>query len=112
MSAREADRARVAEIDIEIRDLEGRIHILRVEREAIQERIQTYIYPVLSLPTEITPEIFLQLIPLYPDCPPLTGSLSPSLLTHICRQWRNIALDRPILWRAPDTALERTRRRD
>ncbi|KAJ6504128.1 hypothetical protein C8R47DRAFT_1247934 [Mycena vitilis] len=37
---------------------------------------------------------------LSPTCPPLTGTLSPTLLTIICRQWREIALALPALWRA------------
>ncbi|KAJ7174066.1 hypothetical protein C8R43DRAFT_873594 [Mycena crocata] len=57
-------------------------------------------YPVLTLPNEITSEIFLRFLPEYPLCPPLIGSLSPTLLTHICRQWRVIAIANPALWRA------------
>lgn len=58
-------------------------------------------YPlVLSLPNEIICEIFLHFLPIYPLCPPLTGTLSPTSLTHICRRWREIALDTPALWRA------------
>ncbi|KAJ6504207.1 hypothetical protein C8R47DRAFT_1210291 [Mycena vitilis] len=53
-----------------------------------------------SLPTEITSEIFIHFLPVYPDCPPLTGPRSPILLTHICHKWRDIALATPALWRA------------
>jgi hypothetical protein len=52
------------------------------------------------LPSEVISEIFLRFLPIYPLCPPLTGILSPTLLTHICRQWREIALETPDLWRA------------
>ncbi|KAJ7778130.1 hypothetical protein B0H16DRAFT_1846056 [Mycena metata] len=57
-------------------------------------------YPVLTLPTEITSAIFTHFLPLYPSCPPLTGLESPNLLTHICHDWREIALRTPRLWRA------------
>ncbi|KAJ6504124.1 hypothetical protein C8R47DRAFT_177927 [Mycena vitilis] len=53
-----------------------------------------------TLPNEITSEIFLHFLPVYPRCPPLTGNLSPTCLTHICRRWREIALTTPALWRA------------
>ncbi|KAJ7744660.1 hypothetical protein B0H16DRAFT_1857475 [Mycena metata] len=57
-------------------------------------------YPVLTLPTEITSGIFTHFLPLYPSFPPLTGLESPNLLTHICHDWREIALNTPRLWRA------------
>ncbi|KAJ7667020.1 hypothetical protein B0H17DRAFT_1336225 [Mycena rosella] len=58
------------------------------------------IYPVLTLPNELISEIFLHVIPAYPRSPPRYGRRSPTLLTHICRQWREIALATPALWRA------------
>ncbi|KAF7334568.1 hypothetical protein MVEN_02286700 [Mycena venus] len=54
---------------------------------------------LLALPTEIISEIFTRFLPVYPLCPPLTGLLSPTLLTYICREFREIALDTPMLWR-------------
>ncbi|KAJ6448376.1 hypothetical protein C8R47DRAFT_399366 [Mycena vitilis] len=56
--------------------------------------------PVLALPSELASEIFLHFLPVYPRCPPLTGPLSPTFLTHISRTWREIALTTPALWRA------------
>ncbi|KAJ7108421.1 hypothetical protein C8R43DRAFT_1080050 [Mycena crocata] len=92
-ATREADRARIAEIDAQVRDLQ-------TQRKVIQDRLDAYKYPVLTLPNEITSEIFLRLVPPYPSCPPVKRGLSPILLTHICRTWRNIALASPALWRA------------
>ncbi|KAJ7282623.1 hypothetical protein C8J57DRAFT_1554733 [Mycena rebaudengoi] len=57
-------------------------------------------YPILTLPTDITTEIFLHFIPAYPECSPLTGPLSPTFLGHICRTWRDMAFSTPLLWRA------------
>ncbi|KAJ7073644.1 hypothetical protein C8F01DRAFT_816 [Mycena amicta] len=51
-----------------------------------------------SLPTEIISHIFLQFIPPYPNCPPLAGPESPSLLLLVSRHWRDIALQTPALW--------------
>ncbi|KAJ7906574.1 hypothetical protein B0H13DRAFT_2020452 [Mycena leptocephala] len=57
-------------------------------------------YPVLTLPNEIISEIFIHFLPVYPLCPPSTGILSPTLLTQICRRWREISLATPALWKA------------
>ncbi|KAJ7873407.1 hypothetical protein B0H13DRAFT_1023950, partial [Mycena leptocephala] len=67
---------------------------------AWHERLNSYESPILALPNEIISEIFIFFLPIYPRCPPLTGLLSPTLLTRICRRWREIALGTPELWRA------------
>ncbi|KAJ7604215.1 hypothetical protein FB45DRAFT_1070678 [Roridomyces roridus] len=90
---REAKRARMAEID-------AQIHRLQTERGLHEQKLAEYAYPVLSLPNEIVSEILIQSLPSYPACPPLKGPSSPTSLTHICRQWRDIALATPQLWRA------------
>ncbi|KAJ6562389.1 pyridoxal phosphate-dependent transferase [Mycena capillaripes] len=105
LSALEADRARVTAIEAEILDPEQRSFpitssALQAERALAQERLDSYKYPVLTLPSEIVSEIFLHFLPTYPLCPPLTGLFSPILLTHICHEWREIALSTPMLWRA------------
>ncbi|KAJ7806725.1 hypothetical protein B0H14DRAFT_2875276 [Mycena olivaceomarginata] len=74
MIRRAADRARIAEIDARILEIERSILVLRIEKD-----------------------LFL---PLYPQCTPSTGLRSPTLLTHICSEWRGIALATPALWRA------------
>ncbi|KAJ7202424.1 hypothetical protein GGX14DRAFT_654500 [Mycena pura] len=58
--------------------------------------------PILTLPNEITSEIFLNFIPAYPSCPQLVGidSESPGQLLRVCRQWRDVALSAAQLWRA------------
>ncbi|KAF7334450.1 F-box domain-containing protein [Mycena venus] len=99
-SALAADRARIAELEAQILDLERSLAALQLEKTVTQERIDSYRYPVLTLPAEITSEIFIHFLPIYPLCPPLSGPLSPTLLTRICCQWRYIALATPALWRA------------
>ncbi|KAF7334441.1 F-box domain-containing protein [Mycena venus] len=95
-----ADRARIADLESRISNLERSLAALRLEKTAVQERLDSYKYPVLTLPTEIISEIFIHFLPTYPHCPPLTGPLSPTLLTHTCHAWREIALATPALWRA------------
>ncbi|KAJ7028935.1 hypothetical protein C8F04DRAFT_48654 [Mycena alexandri] len=62
-------------------------------------------YPILTLPPEIVAEIFLNFLPIYPECPPLLGVLSPLALCGICRPWRGIVLSTPMLWRALEIEL-------
>ncbi|KAJ7834299.1 hypothetical protein B0H13DRAFT_2369955 [Mycena leptocephala] len=81
----EADRARVADLE---------------------ERLDSYKYPVLTLPNEIVSEIFIHFLPAYPEYPPPAGLLSPTLLTHICRTWREIALSTATLWSAIGTSYD------
>ncbi|KAJ7641211.1 hypothetical protein FB45DRAFT_1124778 [Roridomyces roridus] len=95
-SARAADRARVVELDAQIHELQAQIRGLQLEREPCKLRLDSYRYPVLTLPNEITSEIFLHCLPRYPDCLPLD---EPTSLTHICHKWRAIALATPKLWR-------------
>ncbi|KAK7018491.1 F-box domain-containing protein [Favolaschia claudopus] len=94
------DRARLAELDSQILELELAFATLRSQRSVVKERLDTYKYPVLTLPNEVIADIFVHFIPEYPACPPLGGSQSPLLLTRICRLWREIAHATPKLWRA------------
>jgi hypothetical protein len=100
----EADRARIADLETQILHLERSLSALREEKIIAQERLDSYKYPVLTLPNEIVSDIFIHFLPAYPLCPPLTGLLSPTLLTHICRRWREIALGTPALWSTISTS--------
>ncbi|KAJ7073799.1 hypothetical protein C8F01DRAFT_1360580 [Mycena amicta] len=79
----------LAKIDADLRDL-----------ETVDSLLPNSTYPVLTLPTEIVIEIFVQYLPAYPACPPLVGDGSPTRLAQICAHWRSIAHDTPALWRA------------
>ncbi|KAJ7899655.1 hypothetical protein B0H13DRAFT_1528413, partial [Mycena leptocephala] len=94
----EADCTRVANIEAQSWHLERSLSALREEKILAQEQHDSYKYPVLTLPKETVSEIFMHVLPAYPSFPPLTGFLSPTLLTHICRTWREIALSIPALW--------------
>ncbi|KAJ7484040.1 hypothetical protein B0H11DRAFT_2416307, partial [Mycena galericulata] len=99
-AGRAATRARISKLDNEIDSLQRSIDALRTERDKCHEELATYKYPVLSLPAEITSEIFTQFLPAYPERSLLFGTLSPSFLCRICRQWRYVALSTPVLWNA------------
>ncbi|KAJ7932065.1 hypothetical protein B0H13DRAFT_809491, partial [Mycena leptocephala] len=94
----EADRARITDLEAQILHLEHSLRALRIEKSQAQRRLDSYTYPVLTLPNEIVSEIFMRFLPTYPRFPPFTGILSPTILTQICRKWREIALGTPALW--------------
>ncbi|KAJ7661898.1 hypothetical protein DFH06DRAFT_362406 [Mycena polygramma] len=94
-----ADRARIADMQDEIRYLERALSQLRSEKTLVQERITSYKYPVLSLPRELLSEIFIHFALTFPHGPPLGGRFSPTTLTQVCRDWREIALATPELWK-------------
>ncbi|KAJ7074676.1 hypothetical protein C8F01DRAFT_32773 [Mycena amicta] len=93
IQARAADRARIEQIEAQIRSL-------LAEKDALQRRLDSYHYPILTLPNEITSNIFQRYLPEYPNAPPPAGSGSPTLLSHICRHWRAVALSMSVLWSA------------
>ncbi|KAJ7159929.1 hypothetical protein C8R43DRAFT_993920 [Mycena crocata] len=95
-----ADRAQLADIEAQIQNLRRSFRALREKKNAVQERLDAYAYPVSTLPTEMVSEIFSHFLPVYPICPPLVGKGSPTTLTHVCHKWREIALATPALWRA------------
>ncbi|KAJ7280591.1 hypothetical protein C8J57DRAFT_1711678 [Mycena rebaudengoi] len=99
-STRSDIRERMTDLDAQILVLEQALDAVRLERQDLQTRLDAYKYPILTLPTEITPEIFVHFLPPYPERPPATGLTSPEFLAQICRAWREIALSTPRLWRA------------
>ncbi|KAJ6456455.1 hypothetical protein C8R45DRAFT_1222139 [Mycena sanguinolenta] len=96
----EADRVRIRDLEDQIVDIERSLSELRAQQAQVQERLDAYKYPVLTLPNEITSKIFGHFLPVYPTAPPLTGRASPTTLTCVCRRWREVALATPALWRA------------
>ncbi|KAJ7629781.1 hypothetical protein DFH06DRAFT_1480326 [Mycena polygramma] len=94
-----ADRAHIEDLQARILHLESCILGLRLEQSQVQERVDSYkYYPVLTLPNELVSDIFLHTLPPYPQRPQLIGPFSPTVLTQICRSWRDVALGTPRLW--------------
>ncbi|KAJ7185368.1 hypothetical protein C8R46DRAFT_859589, partial [Mycena filopes] len=69
---------------------------LTEEKIAIQKSLDSTVYPILTLPVEITAAIFVHCLPEFPGHPSRT--VAPMLLGRICRRWRNIACSTPRLW--------------
>ncbi|KAJ7611997.1 hypothetical protein DFH06DRAFT_1371617 [Mycena polygramma] len=98
-------RKRLADIDDEIAALQSRLSHLAAERKPIVEALRSVVYPVLTLPPEITAEIFLQ----YFDGAEIGGLIYPRVrgwmppggplpLASVCRAWRKIALALHPIW--------------
>ncbi|KAJ7708533.1 hypothetical protein B0H16DRAFT_1261004, partial [Mycena metata] len=64
----------------------------------LQTRLDSITYPVLTLPPEITSEIFLLCLPDERTTGVVDPREVPLLLAHVCRAWRQIAISLPALW--------------
>ncbi|KAJ7191391.1 hypothetical protein GGX14DRAFT_578973 [Mycena pura] len=71
---------------------------MKERHESLKLELNNIIYPVLTLPTEITVEIFEKLLTKHTNPRSLSPTEAPLLLLHICRAWRAIALSTPSLW--------------
>ncbi|KAJ7253281.1 hypothetical protein C8J57DRAFT_1137539 [Mycena rebaudengoi] len=83
-------RSRLGTIEQLMAALESQMALLRNEREEVLGKLAAIVYPILSIPPEVTSEIFLR----YVGSPPQ----SPLLLASVCRSWRAIALSTCGLW--------------
>ncbi|KAJ6566973.1 hypothetical protein B0H19DRAFT_1139029 [Mycena capillaripes] len=88
-------RQRLFDLDATISHHESIVQDLKQQRADVFSQLAFVVYPVLTLPTEITTEIFkwcceagLRLLP----------SVAPLLLTRVCRDWRELALSSAALW--------------
>ncbi|KAJ7167673.1 hypothetical protein C8R46DRAFT_1191754 [Mycena filopes] len=101
-------RRRLVELDAEIIEQEAVLDTLERNRLAVQQELEdTSTFPVLTLPVEITTEIFIWCLPtieelrahhaLRSDGKP-AEPLAPLSLASCCRLWRAIALATPSLW--------------
>ncbi|KAJ7508749.1 hypothetical protein B0H11DRAFT_1962450 [Mycena galericulata] len=91
-------RDRLAEVEASIaRDGLVPKH-LKGEQKTIQLQLDRIIYPILTLPPEITSDIFVQCLPGHWETKNPHPDRVPLLLLRICADWRAIALSTPELW--------------
>ncbi|KAF7331008.1 F-box domain-containing protein [Mycena venus] len=70
----------------------------------LSETLQSLIYPVLSLPFDVTSEIFINCLSDIQEAEPPVFDFSlqklptPLVLSQICRSWRDVALKTPKIW--------------
>ncbi|KAJ6554357.1 hypothetical protein B0H19DRAFT_145392 [Mycena capillaripes] len=96
-------RTRLHRIEDEIAQLELSLRSLREARIGILEELRlSLIYPVLTLPFEITSQIFLDCLPVESDDFNIRSYPSqneaPLVFTRVCRDWRTIAISTSMLW--------------
>ncbi|KAJ6450632.1 hypothetical protein C8R45DRAFT_848908 [Mycena sanguinolenta] len=93
-------RAALADIQAEIARFKTQstlyISALEKEQEEIEAKLRAVVYPVLSLPGEITSRIFVECLP-NDDVLPLAEH-APLLFLSVCHQWRDIAISTCLLW--------------
>ncbi|KAJ7189500.1 hypothetical protein GGX14DRAFT_484948 [Mycena pura] len=70
---------------------------LEKEREELEKDLSLVVYPVLTLPVEISSRIFLHCLPSHGRVTP-SPTTAPLLLVQICRHWREVALSTSRLW--------------
>ncbi|KAJ7175185.1 hypothetical protein C8R43DRAFT_824335, partial [Mycena crocata] len=90
-------RAALLAVKTEIAQYENHIRKLRKEQQKLEDSLVSVVYPILTLPNEITSQIFT-------ECLPADGLVRPSprtaplLVAQICRHWREVALATCELW--------------
>ncbi|KAJ7044891.1 hypothetical protein C8F04DRAFT_1228618 [Mycena alexandri] len=80
---------------------------LQADRHLIQGQLDCIVYPVQSLPLDVTLEIFghCKSSDWFPNRYVYYGSWSPTTLFRVCRSWREISLAAPNLWTTVSLAL-------
>ncbi|KAJ7279452.1 hypothetical protein C8J57DRAFT_1303359 [Mycena rebaudengoi] len=91
-------RDRLPGILSDIDALSAHLERLSAERDAIQAELDSIVYPVLTLPPEITGDIFVWFRCLSWGGGPISPHSAPQILAKICRRWRSIAIGTPELW--------------
>ncbi|KAJ7462113.1 hypothetical protein FB451DRAFT_1562674 [Mycena latifolia] len=95
----------VADTTAEIDHYQSLLQKLLTKRDSAQLELDSIVYPVLTLPPEITAEIFVDCLPTSrTDCEwnAADPQEAPMLLSHVCRTWREIAIGTPALWTTMD----------
>ncbi|KAJ7697766.1 hypothetical protein B0H14DRAFT_2418074, partial [Mycena olivaceomarginata] len=82
---------------------------LETQRTEVEARLAAVVYPIISIPPEITSLIFVGCLDLPSTdgtCP--TSRAVPLLLMQVCRRWRDIVLSTCELWSSLDIQCDRT----
>ncbi|KAJ7781005.1 hypothetical protein B0H16DRAFT_1877806 [Mycena metata] len=97
MESNEVLRARYSELAWAISKQQALLNAMMARLQELQTQLDSIVYPVLSLPPEITSEIFLHCTPEgYRDA--VDTRFAPLLLMRVCRAWRQVAISTPALW--------------
>ncbi|KAJ6504355.1 hypothetical protein DFH09DRAFT_1201440, partial [Mycena vulgaris] len=91
-------RARVSDLTLAISRQKLLLEDMQTQLENLQLQLDSIIYPVLTLPPEITSEIFIHCVPPVRSRDVVDPGAAPLLLLHVCLAWRQIAVSTPTLW--------------
>ncbi|KAJ7433443.1 hypothetical protein B0H11DRAFT_2121817 [Mycena galericulata] len=102
-------RRLLSEIDDEMAALQAKLARLAAARKPILKTLQSVVYPVLTLPPELTAQIFTHCVdtahigrfgtlPHLRVPPSRDGGNGPLILASVCRAWRDIALALGPIW--------------
>ncbi|KAJ7453030.1 hypothetical protein B0H11DRAFT_2072320 [Mycena galericulata] len=93
-------RARLAELDEEMDALESKLRLMASERRLVVDGLNAIVYPVVTLPPEITSSIFSHYVhnPRLGHTRPSAPGRGPLTLAGVCRTWRNVCLSTGSLW--------------
>ncbi|KAF8214067.1 hypothetical protein K438DRAFT_1802813 [Mycena galopus ATCC 62051] len=102
-------RSRLVELDAQIMEQSARVveekrvldELQQTRFDVEHELYETATFPVLTLPMEITTEVFLHCLRLFDplSIPNLEAKTSaPVVLSNVCRRWREVAAATPVLW--------------
>ncbi|KAF7300793.1 F-box domain-containing protein [Mycena kentingensis (nom. inval.)] len=94
-------RAQIDKLAGAISDLENRAAVLRAQQTQLECALAAIVYPVLTIPHEITSEILVRAAPSSSHF-----DRWPLVAASVCRQWRQIALSAPALWSTLALTLE------
>ncbi|KAJ7693867.1 hypothetical protein B0H17DRAFT_1058503 [Mycena rosella] len=75
---------------------------LKAQLEDVQRQLHSIVYPVLTLPPEITSEIFVHCLSPSRRLAIVDAKEAPLLLMHVCSAWRGVAVSSPVLWATLD----------
>ncbi|KAJ7044776.1 hypothetical protein C8F04DRAFT_1069508 [Mycena alexandri] len=87
-----------AALRAEFHNLSLSISRQKLRLENLESQLVSIVYPVLTLPFEITSEIFVQCLPDKRGKDVVNPREAPLLLMQVCVAWRQIAISTPPLW--------------
>ncbi|KAF8182149.1 hypothetical protein K438DRAFT_1162483 [Mycena galopus ATCC 62051] len=104
-------RRRLAELDEQIAEHRRVLHELEETRIAVERELFASPFPVLSLPAEVTAEIFIRCLPPFANLGwsrriDEYENAAPVSLMRVCHAWRDIAIATSTLWSVLDVPFD------
>ncbi|RXW18831.1 hypothetical protein EST38_g7032 [Candolleomyces aberdarensis] len=90
----------LAGLDEDIRRVTLELSVLNAKRDAYKLYMANHnalLAPIRRIPVDILYAIFLLCLPTKHNAT-MSPAQAPLLLTHVCKQWRELALNMPLLW--------------